>query len=459
MNLLQTEIFPNKQDVKGLKSEANVTSEKDHFKPPKNDEKKSIIQEARNLPILDIARVLGIEYDANKKAMCFTGHDTTASLSFNVEKNYFKCFGCGVAGSGIDLVMKTKEISFSDALVWLENHFQLQHETAESITSHKQTFCEHPRIMMEESSPEEQLEIRSTLYSDLMQLCDEEEAVQYLKSRGIDREITIQRGIRVAPRRVEKKLLEKYSVEELIHAGIMAISRRTDRPYYTLFNHRLIIPYRDRTGTKITNLQGRNIDNEQEPKYRFLSGIETTLYNSEALDQGKTLYLCEGVLDALSCMQLQLEQPVAFPGVQSFKASYHDMLFPYRLVVASDNDNAGQAFYLKLRKQFRAIGKDVYKLNWALLKSSCGVTCEVKDLNDIVRNMDYEIYTKNRPSPMYSSLVDDTYILNPDGEIEFSNGVFYNKEEVDLIIKKECTPEDLGVIHLVKDIFHGTIIS
>jgi DNA primase catalytic core len=457
MNLLQTEIFPNKQNVKGLKSEANVTSEKDHFKPPKNDEKKSIIQEARNLPILDIARVLGIEYDANKKAMCFTGHDTTASLSFNVEKNYFKCFGCGIAGSGIDLVMKTKAMSFPDAIDWLENHFQLRQETVDSITSHKQASCEHPSSKEELS--EEQLEIRSALYSHLLQLCDEEEAVQYLKRRGIDRKITIQRGIRVAPRGVERKLLEKYSHEDLIHAGIMAISRRTKRPYFTFFNHRLIIPYRDRNGTTITNLQGRNIDDEREPKYRFLSGIETTPYNLEALDQGEMLYLCEGVLDALSCMQLELEHPIAFPGVQSFKTTYHDLLFPYRLVVASDNDNAGQAFYLKLRKQFRAIGKDVYKLNWNLLKATCGVNSEVKDINDIVRLMDHELYKRNHPSPIFSHLVEDMYILDPEGELEFSKGVFYNKEEVALIIKKKCPPEDLGVIHLIKDLFHGTIIS
>jgi hypothetical protein len=87
------------------------------------------------------------------------------------------------------------------------------------------------------------------------------------------------------------------------------------------------------------------------------------------------------------------------------------------------------------------------------------VNSEVKDINDIVRLMDHELYKRNHPSPIFSHLVEDMYILDPEGELEFSKGVFYNKEEVALIIKKKCPPEDLGVIHLIKDLFHGTIIS
>ncbi len=47
--------------------------------------------------------------------------DDTPSLIISPKSNLFNCFGCGASGSTIDWVMKTQNLSFREAAVWLSN--------------------------------------------------------------------------------------------------------------------------------------------------------------------------------------------------------------------------------------------------------------------------------------------------------------------------------------------------
>ena len=49
------------------------------------------IAQVNSIPVVDAAKALGIEMLRDNKAMCFARHDgKTPSLSFNVNKNYWK---------------------------------------------------------------------------------------------------------------------------------------------------------------------------------------------------------------------------------------------------------------------------------------------------------------------------------------------------------------------------------
>ena len=80
----------------------------------------------KDIPILDIASRLGLEVDSDNKANCFMpGHkDTHRSLSFNIEKNFFHCFGCEEnSGDTIKLVQNNFNCGFLEACNWLNREF------------------------------------------------------------------------------------------------------------------------------------------------------------------------------------------------------------------------------------------------------------------------------------------------------------------------------------------------
>ena len=89
------------------------------------------LNKIKAIPIQDVAVQLGIKLAHNKKITeCFRGHDKkTKSLSFNVSKYYFHCFGCGIAGSPIDLVMSFSDCDFKAAVKWLSDKFVIRSQS------------------------------------------------------------------------------------------------------------------------------------------------------------------------------------------------------------------------------------------------------------------------------------------------------------------------------------------
>src|SRR5689334_17614380 len=83
------------------------------------------LETIKRIPILEIARRLGIETRGNK-AMCFGQHDKqTPSLSFHVGRNYWHCFGsCGKGGDGVALVQAVLDLDFKQTLDWFQREFR-----------------------------------------------------------------------------------------------------------------------------------------------------------------------------------------------------------------------------------------------------------------------------------------------------------------------------------------------
>jgi len=302
----------------------------------------------------------------------------------------------------------------------------------------------------------------SDIYRHFIDLLNTDEAVQYLEGRGIRRDIIERTEIKTIPQEmtaIKKALNDNHGIDRLKDAGLVAESKN-GKPYFVFTYHRLIIPYHDTDGN-IVNLQGRNIDSVDDPKYRLLSGIETPLYNVRGLrdtEPGGTVYLCEGAIDALSCYQLGLEHPFAVAGVNNFKTEYFDILEPYKIIIASDRDHAGNAFYLRIKKEYLKRGKEIYALDYSLLKADYNITGDVKDLNDIARQADYKHFDSiqsKRPDRYFSPIVNDVCIER-DGDIIFDSGVKYTQQEFEKL--GDVTPEALNTIHKIKKAFNGALL-
>jgi DNA primase len=61
----------------------------------------------------------GCDYDpgkgGNQQVKCPFHEDTHASASVNLDKGLFNCYGCAVAGDGIELLMDQEGLEFLEA--------------------------------------------------------------------------------------------------------------------------------------------------------------------------------------------------------------------------------------------------------------------------------------------------------------------------------------------------------
>ena len=86
----------------------------------------------RTVPILELATYLGIKIDPHNRAICPFHKDTNPSLKFYPENNSFYCFGCNIGGSNIDLVMKTQNKAFVEALTFIVDLYHLKDKKTQS---------------------------------------------------------------------------------------------------------------------------------------------------------------------------------------------------------------------------------------------------------------------------------------------------------------------------------------
>lgn len=425
------------------------------------------IEQVKRVPILDVAQRLGIVV-MDSKARCFSHEDGTPSLSFNANGNYFKCFGCGIGGSVIDLVKQYLDISTGEAIRWIEREYGMESDNNDPAINasannlpYRKTQQRQPRATTcnTEQSRRKDGKKFSHLYRALLELGDEGKALEYLAGRGITADTAKPYGLRVVDPKAAQDLADRYGMEELLQSGLYSLSRKTGRPYYSLFAHRLIIPYMDTDGETVLTLQGREIDGASNHKYQMLPGIETVLYNLPALKGAKTVYLCEGALDVLSAQQLGLSAPVGIAGVSNFKAEHYALLDQYRIIIAADADGAGKAFYRKLRGDLRSRGKDARLLDWDRLKADYAVPSDapIKDLNDIAKAADYTHRQKKAETNYYySQLLEESYTVTETGVL-FDSGVLYGMDEVALLQGRD--DKTLKVLHDVKRAFNGRIVT
>jgi len=68
-----------------------------------------------------VVQLLTGEENFNRNIKCCFHEDRSPSLKIYVKTNRFVCFGCSARGSPIDFVMKYKNCSFKEAVLYLSN--------------------------------------------------------------------------------------------------------------------------------------------------------------------------------------------------------------------------------------------------------------------------------------------------------------------------------------------------
>ena len=250
------------------------------------------LQKLRDLPIEEVAERLGMEVKMHK-ALCPFHDDHHASLSFSVRRNTYRCFVCGEHGDTISLVMKSLNKTFGEACRWLSDG----NGNYKPLTYNPSTLTSNPFDAS-----------RYERYFEHPWLSDE----------------------------ARRFLFEERRLDERVVRWCRLTSWRDRRgvPW-------LQIPYYSREG-KLIGVQNRNLVKGGQPRFRFPTGSECSIYNLPVLNRlrdGDELWITEGCSDCWAMLSSG-RKAIAIPSATLLK---REQLLELTGTKINDNqDNKGQ---------------------------------------------------------------------------------------------------------------------
>ena len=296
--------------------------------------------------------------------LCPFHHEKTPSFSVNEDLQIYKCFGCGAAGDVIKFVQENEHTDFNGAVQILADRAGM----------------EVPRFGKEDSQAEKK---RNELVS-IMNAAQEffvkslstpqaQKAREYIKSRGLSKEIIERFGLGYAPdgwENLKTYLIGLgYSQESMNETGLM--SSKVKR-IYDKFRNRIMYPIADDKGT-IISFGGRKINPEDEPKY--MNCPQTLLYNkSQTLYglniaknyvKGMPLIIVEGYMDVITMHEFGFNTAVASCGTSLTQQQARKIKrYTDKVYIGYDGDSAGQSATVRGLDILKETGLDVFVLSF-----------------------------------------------------------------------------------------------
>jgi len=286
------------------------------------------------------------------------GQEKTPSFKVDPDLKMYHCFGCNKGGSIISFVMEMENISYPEAIKNLAGKIGIQIIYEEGSVNEEEN---NENLTVKEELYELYKRTTVTFTHFLQEKPEGQEAFNYLKTRGITKEIidNFKLGFSPSNRDFLYGFLKNkgYSDEFLEKSGLF-LSKYKKMP---LFSGRLMFPITNRQG-KIVAFGGRVLPGtiqsggNEPPKY--LNSPETEIYKKGqtlfALDlakpqmrKTKCVYLAEGYMDVIALHQAGVINSVAPLGT-AFTDDQAQFLSRWieKVVLILDNDEAGiQAAY------------------------------------------------------------------------------------------------------------------
>lgn len=318
----------------------------------------------------------------NYSGLCPFHHEKTPSFSVSADKQIYKCFGCGEAGNVITFVMKTKNLTFPEALKLLADKANIDLELDnDKDNNNKNSF--------------EKLYKLNVLAARYFFKCLQEDvnAKKYLLNRGIT-ESTIRRfGLGYSLNSwdgIFKHLKNKGFTElDMLTDGLIIKSQKGS--CYDRFRNRIIFPVFDYRG-KVIGFGGRVLD-DSKPKY--LNSPETALFKKGvnlyglnfAIKNNNTrmLIIVEGYMDCISLHQQGITNAVASLGT-ALTISQAKLIKRYadKVIISYDADSAGQMATMRGLEILKQVGLEVRVLT----------VPQGKDPDEFIRNNGREAFSK-----------------------------------------------------------------
>ncbi len=285
-----------------------------------------------------IERHIPLKRNGREFQACCPFHDEkTASFTVSPQKQFYHCFGCGAHGSAIGFLMKYEGLEFVDAVEELARQ-------AGMTVSRDATAARKPTDGLLDM-----MQAAAKWYQDQLPLNDE--AIDYLKSRGLSGEIAKEYGVGFAPagwNHLTDALGGNSEKLALLQRGGMLSEGKSGS--YDKFRHRIMFPIHDRRG-RVIGFGGRALADDG-PKY--LNSPETELFH-----KGRELYglymarktsgrldriiVVEGYMDVVALAQFGFGNTVATLGT-AVTGDQVDLVFraSEEVIYCFDGDRAGR---------------------------------------------------------------------------------------------------------------------
>jgi DNA primase len=293
---------------------------------------------------VDIIEVVGSRVPLKKagreyKSCCPFHDEKTPSFTVSPTKQFYHCFGCGAHGTALGFMMDHDHLSFVEAGEELAR--QAGVEVPREAGTQERRPDDDLYALMEKAAEFYRTELKSS-----------EEAIAYLKGRGLDGETAARFGIGYAPRQWDGLIRHVGSTESSLRrlADCGLIIERDQGGWYDRFRERIMFPIRDPRGRCIAF--GGRVLGAGEPKY--LNSPETRLFHKgrelyglfearQALRDVPRLLVVEGYMDVVGLSQAGIHWSVATLGTATTGDHLHRLFrLTDTVVFCFDGDRAGR---------------------------------------------------------------------------------------------------------------------
>jgi DNA primase len=329
-----------------------------------------------------LAEELGLRRRHNS-FLCPFHPDHNPSLS--VWRDGFKCWACGAKGDGLALYCGVRQAGFAEALNYLARRAGVV--LPPRGQGQRWTFRRPPRPPAPqpptgptEPTPAISPERRAEIYTAVARAASlregapaQEPAFDYLRRRGISPATAVAAGLGFVGdyERASKITLGGFPLADLQTTGLF-----NAKGNFRLFRHQLLVCYW--AAGEVVSLQARNIgwrDKDDGPKELTLGPVVIPFHADALLEPQETVYVCEGAIDTLSLLELGLVA-VGIPGAKNFKPDWCELFDDVgEVVLALDNDPAGDAGAAQIADHFRRAGRAVQRLH---------LPAGIKDVNEFL---------------------------------------------------------------------------
>ena len=274
----------------------------------------------------------------NFKGLCPFHNEKTPSFHIHMDKQIYKCFGCGKGGGSINFIMQIEKLDFLDAVKFLgQKHnipIELEHNSKSSNDLFNQLYAMH--------------EFAKSFYEKNMN----DKVRKLLNDRNInDNSIKIFE-IGLSNQNYDELLKifreQKFSSEALNKSGLFI---NHEKGYMDRFRNRIMFPIYNQFNKPIA-FGGRIFNNETQTA-KYLNSSDSPIYN-----KSRTLYginvtkndiiekecaiIVEGYMDLIQLYQAGIKNVLSVSGT-SFTDQHATMISKMckTIYIAYDGDEAG----------------------------------------------------------------------------------------------------------------------
>ena len=322
---------------------------------------------------LKVSQVVGKSVQLKKRGKEFVGlspfkNEKTPSFTVSDEKEFYHCFSTGEHGNIFDFLMKTKSMSFGEAVKALAAEAGMPPYKFTKIDTEKDK-----RFNIYKDVLKEYLEY----FHQQIFLPENKVALSYLEKRNLSQDIIKEFKLGYVPWQNDSYnfLNKKFSDENISTTGLYYKNEKTNK-WVDRFNSRIIFPINNLSGDTIA-FGGRIIKDGQVAKY--INSPETEFYKKGRiifnLDKAKSLrsetdevIVVEGYMDVLSLYAKGIKNVIANSGTALTEPQI-ELIWKFFSSpnLCLDGDESGQSAALRIAERFLPLINENNKLFFSIL--------------------------------------------------------------------------------------------